>query len=62
MVRSFEDITAAMVESLRYLKDGSKWEVPPHHEDRLIEEGYVEDVDGHHKLTKAAIDRVARGT
>ena len=61
MVRSFEDITSAMLESLRSLKDGSKWEVPPHHKDRLIEAGYIKDVGGHHQLTKAAIDRVVRG-
>ena len=51
----------AELESLRSLKDGSKWEVPPHHKERLIEAGYIEDVGGHHKLTKAAITRVARG-
>jgi hypothetical protein len=62
MARSFEDITIAELESLRSLKDGSRWGVLPHHKERLIEAGYIEDVDGHHKLTKAAIDRVARGT
>jgi hypothetical protein len=62
MVRTFEDITTAEMESLRSLKDGSKWEVPPHHKERLIEAGYIKDVGGHHELTKAAIDRVARGT
>ena len=61
MIRSIEDITIAELESLRSLKDGSKWEVPPHHKERLIEAGYIEDVGGHHKLTKAAITRVARG-
>jgi hypothetical protein len=61
MVRSFEDITPAELESLRSLKDGSKWEVPPHHTERLIEAGYIKDAAGHHELTKAAIDRVARG-
>ena len=61
MVRSFDDITAAMLKSLRSLKDGSKWEVPPHHKDRLIEAGYIKDFGGHHQLAKAAIDRVARG-
>ena len=50
-----------MLKSLRSLKDGSKWEVPPHHKDRLIEAGYIKDFGGHHQLTKAAIDRVARG-
>jgi hypothetical protein len=50
-----------MLESLRSLKDGSKWEAPPHHKDRLIEVGYIKDVGGHHQLTKAAVDRVARG-
>ena len=61
MVRSFEDITTAELQSLRSLKDGSKWEVPPHHRERLIEAGYIKDVGGHHQLTKAAITRVARG-
>jgi hypothetical protein len=61
MVGSFEGITTAELESLRSLKDGSKWEVPPHHKQRLIEAGYLKDVGGHHQLTKAAIDRVIRG-
>jgi hypothetical protein len=59
MVRSLQDITAAELESLRSLKDGSKWEVPPHHKERLIEAGYIKDVGTHHELTKAAIGRVA---
>jgi hypothetical protein len=59
MVRSPEDITAAELDSLRSLKDGSKWEVPPHHKERLVEAGYIKDMGGHHELTKAAIDRVA---
>jgi hypothetical protein len=61
MVRSFEDITTAELESLRSLKDGSKWEVPPHHKARLVEAGYIKDAGGYDELTKAAIDRVARG-
>jgi hypothetical protein len=61
MVRSFEDITTAELASLRSLKDGSKWEVPPHHREHLIEAGYIKDVGGHHQFTKAAITRVARG-
>jgi hypothetical protein len=61
MARAFEDITTAELESLRSLKDGSRWEVPPHHKERLIEAGYIADVGGHHQLTKAAITRVARG-
>ena len=59
MVRSLEDITAAELQSLRSLKDGSKWEVPPHHKEHLIEAGYIEDMGGHHELTKAALDLVA---
>lgn len=61
MIRSFEDVIAAELETLRSLKDGSKWEVPPHHKNSLIESGYIKDVGGHHELTKAAITRVARG-
>ena len=61
MIGSFEDITAAELESLRSLKDGSKWEVPPHHKNSLTESGYIKDVGGHHELTKAGISRIARG-
>jgi hypothetical protein len=61
MVGSFDDVTTAELESLRSLKDGSKWEVPPHHKERLIEEGFIKDMGGHHQLTKAGIDRVVHG-
>jgi hypothetical protein len=61
MVRSFEDITPGMVDSLRSLKDGSRFEVPPHHKERLIEEGYIKDVGTHHEITMAGIERMVRG-
>jgi hypothetical protein len=61
MVTSFEDITSSMVDSLRYLKDGSRFEVPPHHKERLVEEGYIKDVGTHHLITMVGIERMARG-
>lgn len=61
MVRSFDDITAAMLESLQSLKDGSRFEVPPHHKERLIEEGYIKDVGTHHEITMAGVERMVRG-
>ena len=61
MVRSFEDITPSMADSLRSLKDGSRFEVPPHHKERLIEVGYIKDVGTHHEITMAGVERMARG-
>ena len=50
-----------MVDSLRYLKDGSRFEVPPHHKERLVEEDYSKDVGTHHLITMVGIERMARG-